>query len=260
MSLQSIASYYMNMLPNGNAGEEIPLPQFQVVNQPIQNWNGLCVFQNGVSTIKIQKRVSEDEETMKRVVAHEICHAWAFWKCFVLQELPSTQASDHSSTSAWFRSAKVINSHEGPDFVTEKSDSTYVQIGERTFWVFLEKNNGGLWWAWFPSVNDEVERVLHYRITHCNMHNSVCTILCTNDERFLIPEAKLPKAGRLQDTPDDMVEKIEKALHMNPITLESPQDIKTLISQAKVAKHIKFNKIPLNFLQIFQNGLKYENS
>lgn len=236
MSLQSTAQYYMNMLPNGNTGEEMPLPQFQVVNLPIQNWNGLCTFHNGVSVIKIQKRVSEDEETMERVVAHEICHAWAFWKCYVLQELPTAQASDHSSMGAWFRAAKVINSHEGPDFITEKSDSTYVQVGERTFWVFLEQNKSGLWWAWFPTTSDEVERVLRYRITHCNMHESACTIVRTNDERFLVPEAKLPKAGRLQDMPEDMVEKIEKAIRMNPITLESPRDIKTLISQAKVAK------------------------
>ena len=234
MSIQSISSHYINMLPNSNSGEEMPTPQFLIVNQPIAKWNGLCIFSDGISVIKLQKQITKDEDTLRRVIAHEICHAWAFWKCYILKEFPSNQASDHSSMSAWYKAAKMINSHEGPDFVTEKSDSTYVQIGERSFWVFLERNKMGLMWSWFPNPTDEVERVLRYRVTHCDMHGFACTIVKTNDERYLIPESKLPHIGKFADVPDDMADAITQAIRSNPITPDSPRDIKTLITQARV--------------------------
>jgi hypothetical protein len=233
MNYNSIAKRYINMLPNSNQGEELPMPKFILVNQPLMDWNGLCIFQNGENTIKLQKRISQDPQTISRIIAHEVCHAWAFWKAFVLQEIPPEAAEDHGG--AWVEAAKIVNQHEGQDFVTEVSDTTYVTVSERMFYVFVEQTKQGLYWSWFAGPSDAVNRVLHYKITHCAMHGGACTIIKTNDERLWNPENKLPHSARLNPMPEDLEHKLHRAVLQNPITDASPRDITALIGRARVA-------------------------
>jgi hypothetical protein len=157
----------------------------------------------------------------------------------------------HSPMGGWYKAAQMINQHEGSEFVTEFSDESYVRVNDKLFWVYVERNQRGLWWAWFSRVTDNLARQLRYRISNAVISNITVTIIKSNDDRLLLANCKLPHVGRLTKMPENLTEKLENALRMYPIDEDSPHDIKTLVGQAKVAqlRHRWKAGFPTKFLQ-----------
>ena len=239
MDIQAIAKKYINMMPKSKSGLTMPTPKIVIVNALTTKWNGITVWDGkGLDTvvIKLQKRITKDEESLNRIIAHEICHAWAFWMVGINEER-SPWHRGHSATGGWWKAAQIINQNEGnPEFVTEISDEAIVVNNDKVFYVYLEKNPRGLFWAWFSRVTDNLARQLRYRISNAELYNYPITVIKTSDERFLIPAAKLPRCARLAEMPENLTNKIEEALMRNPIDIDTPRDIKTIISQAKTAE------------------------
>ena len=248
-SLESIAQKYMDMLPVIVVDEfdpvsddfvdkvlHMPMPKIVIVNQLTAKWHGIAIWDGKTTVIKVQKAIMKDPNTLNRIVAHEVCHAWAYWMVQRSQQ-KSPWHRGHSSTGGWYKAAQIVNQQEGKDFVSETSDSSYVAANEKLFWVYIETGARGTFWAWFSRVTDNLARNLRYRIDIAQAHGYPIAIIKTNDERFLLPGGKLPTTSRLREMPADMTQKIERALQTYPINQNSPRDIKTLVSQAKVARH-----------------------
>ena len=126
---------------------ELPMPEIQVVNQPGTPWLARCVWRVGAhnTTISLQTVITGDERTLRRVLAHELCHH----AVFLLEVLPrNVRGAGHGpSFHAW---ADRFNARFGKDFVTDTSDQDFVQVGDgRNYLVLLKKKpTGGLVWSW----------------------------------------------------------------------------------------------------------------
>ena len=86
MDLQNIARKYLNMLPDGS---EIDLPRIEVVNQLSAKWDAIAMWvpRHPVpGLIQIQKKAMHEQATVERLMAHEVCHYWAFINIFVKKE------------------------------------------------------------------------------------------------------------------------------------------------------------------------------
>lgn len=210
--LQGIAREYIAMLPKVD-GQTLPMPKFAVVNRLTAKWLGQAALSDGETTIYLQKSLLGHEQTLRRVLAHEICHAWAFWH-FQLGK-PGDHRG-HSPNSLWMKAVNQINQGVGdPQFISETSDMSYVTVNDKYFWVYIEENSQGLWWAWFSRVTDMTSRAILARAT---LPETRATVVRANDDRYLIPKGKLPYVARLQQTPEDMKATMLNALKENPMT------------------------------------------
>jgi hypothetical protein len=238
VDIQSIVRKYIDMMPKSQTGLTMPMPKIAIVNALTTKWNGITVWDGkGLDTvvIKLQKRITKDEPSLNRTIAHEVCHAWAFWMVGINEER-SPWHRGHSATGGWYRAAQIVNQHEGnPEFVTEFSDEAIVVNNDREFYVFIKKTSRGVFWAWFSRVTDNLARQLRYQITDGEVNNYPMTVIKTSDARFLLPGAKLPRCARPVEMPENLTQKIEEALMRDPLTIDTPRDIKTIVSQAKLA-------------------------
>jgi hypothetical protein len=128
---------FMSILKPG-----LPQPKLKVVNEQ-NDWlghtdwdygeeNGI-VFFDPTTTISLQKKIMKDERTMRRVLAHELCHH----EDFLVNEAPKleklgfaafekqkSEAEGHGTE--WKKIAARFNAKYGEDFITEESDQDYV--------------------------------------------------------------------------------------------------------------------------------------
>ena len=237
-SLQSIAQKYMNMLPMNETGDFMDMPKFVMVNMLTAQWNGIAIWDGKECVVKIQKRVMRDEQSLNRIVAHEICHAWAYWMVASgAKKAPWHRG--HGPTGGWHEAAQRINREVGDNaFVTEYSDETYVEQNEKKFWVYAERmTSGDIMWAWFSRVTEQFIRGLQRRVWAAEGRNLPSTVFTTSDSRFLLAGAKIPSVAKLRDMPEDMKKMLEQAMQ-SPMTTDGtgPNDFREIIRQAKPLK------------------------
>jgi hypothetical protein len=202
MSLQTIAHKYMNMLPKSKDGRTMPMPQFVMANMLSARWNGIAIW-DGKSencVVKVQKRIMADERSLSRIVAHEICHAWAYWMVW-LGEKKSPYQRGHESTGGWAEAADLINLREGDDFVTEFSDESYMEVNDKQFYVFMTRSGGRIMWAWFSRVTPVLLGRLDRRMFKAYYDGIPMALFKTSDSRFLLKGAKLPSVACYAETP-----------------------------------------------------------
>ena len=132
-SIQAIAQSLMHVLPPG-----MPLPEIKVVNSPASRWLGICRFNymDDTSRIELQKTIVDDETTLKRIIAHELCHhaefleakAWGLSKGWDGRTFSRMYDLTHSSHGDKFQKwADAFNAAYGPGFVTKTSDEAMVK-------------------------------------------------------------------------------------------------------------------------------------
>lgn len=210
--IHRIAREYIAMLPKVSE-QSLPMPKFAVVNRLTAKWLGQAVLHDRNITIYIQKSVLAHENTLRRIVAHELCHAWAFW-CLLVGE-PGDHRG-HGPNSLWAKAVNHLNQRVGdPEFITETSDLSYVTVNDKYFWLYIEENPRGIWWAWFSRVTDTTGKVILGRAA---MGDNKATVVRANDDRYLLPKGKLPHVARLRETPEDMLETMRAAILTNPIS------------------------------------------
>jgi hypothetical protein len=159
-------------------------PVVKIVNQPGKSWLGQCIWkygqqQNGepyadlTTTIELQKAIMGDEQTVRRVLAHELCHHeddlvnnWPLLeeKGFMLFRMMMRNDGTKGHGPTWKAIAARFNAKYGPDFVTPKSDETYVRDDAavtKPFFVLMYRYvNGDLHWKHATRLSPKMEKAL----------------------------------------------------------------------------------------------------
>lgn len=152
----------------------LPMPRIKIVNQMSSHWLGRCSYKPSVdkanSTIEIQKRVLNDEKSLSRILAHELIHHWEFmvwyghpehgtkaWEDYVrLKKLGIKDVSHGKEFQEW---AHKINSVMGNDYVTEKTDLSYVTELDKEFYLIIvpavQSGHYAYAWAAKPSRDQQ---------------------------------------------------------------------------------------------------------
>jgi len=153
----------------------LPMPRIKIVNQITSTWLGRTLYSRKVdlnnTTIEIQKRVTTDEKSLDRVIAHELIHHWEFltkyghpdvgeeiWK--KMQAMRKYGIKPESHGKDFYDWAEKINSVMGKDYVTKESDMSYVTEIDKDFYVIiLPATSGKFSYAWMvrPSKDQQIQ-------------------------------------------------------------------------------------------------------
>jgi SprT-like family len=145
-------------------------PDIVIVDNLGSKWLGLCEWKPSrpdTTTIYLQRRIIDDEGTLERVVAHEMIHHEEMLNLSdvdkALLKLGRGRLLNPHGPS-FKRGQALINEVMGDDFVSEKSDQSFVYSkNERSFYVLImEGPRGKLGWAWAvrlsPQMKNKVAR------------------------------------------------------------------------------------------------------
>lgn len=144
----------------------LPRPVIRIVNQTRSNWLGRCTWTYGktpqgegwlghTTLIEIQKRVMVDETSLRRIVAHELCHhedslvndAAELERLgyHTYRMLRRIRRNDHGPT--WQAIAARFNAIYGPNFVTKTSDEDIVLDDSpvHPYYLLITRTGSGRW-------------------------------------------------------------------------------------------------------------------
>jgi hypothetical protein len=155
--VNDIVTEYMSVLQPG-----LPRPKITFANSMRADWLGQTGWRFGekegknwsdeTTTITLQRRILGDEKTLRRVIAHELCHHEELLTHdkekldevgFRTYNMLRNLGGAHRPT--WFEIAARFNAKYGPNFVTEKSDENYVENPEmiREYFLLLNRQENG---------------------------------------------------------------------------------------------------------------------
>ena len=185
----------------------LPMPRIKIVNHTGSKWLGRCKYNSRIdknnTTIEIQKKVTSDEKSLDRIIAHELIHHWEFITRYTnpinekrekAQEMiKSHDPLDRESHGKIFQEwADKINSVMGKDYVTTKSDMTYVIVSDKEFYVLVMPSPtyaGKYAWAWAVKPSKDL---LLYIARHIEQNKA--KLFKTKDEDYTTG-SKLKKYG-----------------------------------------------------------------
>lgn len=138
-------------------GDDLPIPEIKIINHTNPTALGLCRWSFGVkpdgtefcrqnTIIFLEKAILVDEKTLRRVLAHELCHH----KDFLTNQVKEFNRlgfnvfrfyakRNNGHGPEWRKIAEQFNAKYGAGFVNERSDESYVlsSVG-KPFLVILE--------------------------------------------------------------------------------------------------------------------------
>ena len=141
-----------------DVGGDLPTPELKIVNHARLAWLGRCewVLGNPNTIIKLQKAICSDERTLRRIIAHELCHHeqylvhWSKWNSGNFKLMVRLEGG-HGKT--FKEIAERWNAKHGKDFVTEKSDENNIlEYDEKPFFVFMNRRIMGNRPTWQASI------------------------------------------------------------------------------------------------------------
>lgn len=149
------------------------LPEIEVHDNLGSKWFALTVWhpsRPNTSTIQIQKVALEDEQTVERIIAHEMIHHVNFLRMTsseraALKHARGTLSSDHGKK--FHEMAELVNAQMGEGFVSERSDEDFkVAPNERTFFVLIEPVRMGkqLGYSWAAKMSKQTREEVERRI------------------------------------------------------------------------------------------------
>lgn len=158
--IDKILNELMEITPN------IPKPKIKINNQQGDTL-GFCHWQYGMkdgklfiaqnTEIQIQKRATVDDNTLRRILAHELAHS----EDFLLNDKAKLEKygyhtykmmrkfyKDSGHGEGWFKVAKRFNEKYGDGFVTVTSDQDMIldDTNIRPFYVLIIEYNGKMGW------------------------------------------------------------------------------------------------------------------
>lgn len=193
-------------------GVKLPEPELKMVNQPRAGWLGRDTWQiwirNGEmgsgdnTVIEVQKSIINDEETLRRVIAHELCHHADsliegkeevekyknFGRIGYNQLRAGQRGTGHGAS--WRAYAAKYNAKYGADFVTEKSDETYVSEDQplRPYHIRLWKHpSGKIYYAVSSRIGPKMKKWLEHR----NVNPDPSERMTTTDSRLFLHGATI---------------------------------------------------------------------
>lgn len=167
-SVTAKADHYMNMgdvhriakelMPVLNPG--LPFPEFKIVNTPRSRWLGQCKWKYGLkmgqpfydpnTVIEVQKSVMVDETSLKRILAHELCHHQVFLDIdgpnlvklgYYTFKMMYGRKDGHGAD--FMAVASRFNAKYGADFVSRTSDENVVVDADiKPYFIFIMATNG----------------------------------------------------------------------------------------------------------------------
>jgi hypothetical protein len=160
-AIASIDAIIREILPL--LSSSLPTPTIKIVNQARASWLARCTWKIGKdkergawcgdnTEIEVQRAVLDHEQTLRRVVAHELCHHAQFmindrpnFKRLGFEGFRMLQRFDDGHGAEWREWASVLNSKFGEKFVTKTSDSEYVEnrVVAKDFYLLLRRTNLG---------------------------------------------------------------------------------------------------------------------
>jgi GNAT superfamily N-acetyltransferase len=128
----------------------LPEPQIRIADYTRSKWLGRTEWRHGEpnTTIVLQKAICHDEETLRRIIAHELVHHEQMLK--VWSTYPGGKVFDRivriegGHGGVFKEIANRWNAKHGKDFITNKSDESYEkQFTERPFFVLVSRTSWG---------------------------------------------------------------------------------------------------------------------
>jgi len=184
----------------------LPMPRIKIVNRMTAGWLGRDVYEPRIdknnTTMEIQKSITNDEKTLDRVIAHELIHHKDFitryghpeqgkenWDKHLTHRRLGFKSDGHGKEfQEW---AAKINAVMGKDYVTEKSDTSYVvEITKDYFLLIMPTSKGAeqYGWAWALKPSTEQKSVIQNKIMEGGR------LFMSRDERWM-SGAKIKKYG-----------------------------------------------------------------
>jgi len=211
----------------------LPVPRIKIVNRMTAGWLGRDVYAPRIdkanTTLEIQKSITNDEKTLDRVICHELIHHWDFLSKFAHPEQGKENWDKHvTHKRLGFKSdghgkefqewAAKINAVMGKDYVTEKSDTSYVvEITKDYFLLIMPINKsaqGQHGWAWALKPSTDQKAIIQQKIREDGGR-----LFMSRDERWL-SGAKIKKYGGMSVPTKEDGKKALKELY------DSGKDIK----------------------------------
>lgn len=138
----------------GVLGGALPMPPIAVVDRLGERWLGTCVYRPGEAStrIQVQARILGDEATLRRVLAHELCHHAAFLTAWGAAQAVGQDARtfarllrmDGEHGAGFLAQAARLNARYGAGYVTPHTDEAMqVQDAAREVQVLLWDRGGG---------------------------------------------------------------------------------------------------------------------
>jgi hypothetical protein len=152
MDYGMVANILNQLMPDVQGN--LPTPDLKIANQPRANWDGKCEWTYGTpnSIIILQKRICAEEASLRRIIAHELCHHEQYlvhWSKVPKDSFKLFTSIEGGHGKTFREIANRWNAKYGKDFVTEKSDESYVrEYDEKPFYVFMHSrimNNRPTW-------------------------------------------------------------------------------------------------------------------
>lgn len=197
---------------------DLPMPRIKIVNSITAHWLGRTSYTPRVdknnTLLEIQKSITGDEKTLDRVIAHELIHHWQFitnfvhtgnddaWKNYQVRKKYGFKEEGHGKDfHEW---AAKINAVMGKDYVTEKSDMSYVsEIDKEYFILITPLTSEKFGWSWTVRPSQEQKLAIQNKI----MDKS--KLFTTKDQRFLSGQ-RIKKYGAISVPRDkDTMEKLK---------------------------------------------------
>lgn len=189
----------------------LPRPNLKVVNHIQSRWVGQCTWPpmygthpetltpEGTPTtfIELQKYICHDERTVRRILAHELCHHEEFFVGFNVspRERRTRRRIEGTHGATWWAIVARWNAKYGKDFITQTSDEADVKVhDDKTFWMYLIKEPTRVLWQSSVSLTP---KALRYMLSEGTSPTTLSQILATgqkpnrklctsNDRDFLI--------------------------------------------------------------------------
>lgn len=146
-------------------------PDYKIVNNTIPKWLGRAkgVWEQGelkTVTVSIQKAILDDEDTLRRVLAHELVHCWEY------QSVPYRKLKMQNDGHGRFfkEEAARLNSKLGPDYVTTTSDQSYVMSEQKPFYILIQPHGKKHGVSRFIRPSKNIKEEITKRVEQLNAH------------------------------------------------------------------------------------------
>lgn len=182
---------------------KLPMPKIKIVNSLTSRWLGRTSYTKGdyTTTIEVQKSITDDEKTLDRILTHELIHHWEFLVLAYDGADTSISLINHARTKykmeshgkAFFDWCRKINASMGKDYVSEKSDSTYVLSLDKEFYILIaptQTYKGRYGWCWAVRPSAAQWTLIKWRQEH-----SQAKLFKTHDARYLAGARLSKKSG-----------------------------------------------------------------
>lgn len=218
-------------------GNNLPTPKIKIVNSPRSGWLGRdswrSTFKDGQTSwdetteIEVQRSAIGDENTLRRVLAHELCHHadslvndlgelkkygfHAYRKLLKMKDMHG---------AGWKAFANIFNAKFGADFVTPKSDASYAveHVNLRPYNMLLWKSGEKIYFCVSSRITPKIRKYVDVATTASNEYK----FLITAEPRFVHGATIGSGWSYVKPSDTEGAEKLRELWDKTPATVSRP--------------------------------------